>query len=70
MSETPPTPQSPSGVLLELSQILTDKAHDIKRMAEGESSSQGRVRQERRSSSPGLLVSVRKYAGCLKHYIL
>ena len=61
MSETPPTPQSPSGVLLELSQILTDKAHDIKRMAEGgESSSQGR--QERRSSSPGLVVSVRKYA--------
>lgn len=30
-------PQSPSGVLLELSQILTDKAKDIRRMAGTES---------------------------------
>ena len=41
-------PQSPSGVLLELSQILTDKARDIRRMAdrdgqEGSSQTSGNI---------------------------
>lgn len=40
-------PQSPSGVLLELSQMLSDKAKDIKRMAEAHTAGD----EEGRSSS-------------------
>ena len=47
MDGDPSPPQSPGVVLLELSQILTDKARDIRRMADREQP--GHTRESSRS---------------------